>query len=329
LRNILGRLGLVALVAIGCSNDSDVEHQPSGETSGVGRIRLGEPFPEMDLVDADGAAVSPATWRGGWSAVALCPLTAPACLENLPEWESHRRIWTDLGLELIVITDRGSGETVDPKRIGGHILQSRTSVFRVTRVLDRPAHVLVDPDGIVRHLDRPGVGFSAQLRSLLLNYRSLSGPAVDRETIVRSIFPRADSIAVRVTSETTWLGVDAFELGLSMWYGEAFGAGRRLGVVFPTEYDPQCNTCDLLYLAVGVGRGRRIVGVKEIEPIIALGERISADALFERLIGINREEGLAQIPSMLSQKKAEVSIRSLVRVVLTLSLRIPAELGMD
>ncbi len=327
MRDFLGRLGLLALVltAIGCAGEDAADETPPGPASSVSRIRLGGTFPEMELVGPDGEASPPSAWRGGWRVVALCPLTAPNGLDNIPEWESHRRIWADLGLDLIVITEGEPVDADDARRCGGRILHSRTSVFRVTGVLNRPVHVLIDPEGEVRHLDRPGVEFSAQLRSLLLNYRTLSAPERDREAIVRGAFPGADSVAVLATSEAPWLASDAFDLGLSAWYGEAFGRGGRLGRLFPIEFDPQCTTCDLLYLAVGVGRSRRIVAVNEIEPIIALGEHISADRLFGELIGIGKEEDLKRIGYVLARKKAEDSIHSVIRVALTLAARIPDE----
>jgi hypothetical protein len=318
---------LLSGIACGGGSGEGDDRTPATETRGVEKLRLDAPFPALDLTDRVGQPASLAAWRGRWVAVALVPRTCADGFDHLEEWRGAAAVWGAAGLTLALVTDHpreARGPAAEEERIPILDLRPPSLLVGVVPALQEPTHALIDPAGVVRYVDRPRGTLAEHLRSLFRSFHYLSAADSVRVEIARRVFPNADSLRLGETTATPWLGTEAYEIGLSRWYGVAVDGGRTAGYAFPIEVDTGCDTCEPLYLIVGVDAARRVTGVTEIEPIVVRGSRVFAGGFLRRLAGVRDRAGLDRVPRDAAVADADEYIRRAVGIALEVAAGSPA-----
>lgn len=300
---------------------------PTPKTPGTAdvRVRWDAPFPRIPLTSLEGEDVEPFWPSGRWEVFALSPKPCVACDERYEGWEVQARVWREQNVGFTAVAERSAEDMADivtRENLSYPVLTTDANLFRVTTLIDRPALVLVDPEGIVRYVGR-GAGTPAeQLRSLVRHQYYLSAPRDVRAEILMRPFPDAARVDIRQTRATPWLSDDAIALGVSTWFGLVYGPEDDfLGLGLPVEQETNCDTCDPLYLVVGLTAARTITGIAAIEPIVSLGERVYFEGHFEAFDGARSDTDVMKVPPRRETLKADLALRDILKSVLACGRR--------
>jgi len=324
---ILAVVGVLLLAGCGGGGNEAADTPAAGGQTPPGRLDWGQPFPISSVTDLDGNVVSIPV-DGGWTAVVMCTRACAACETNLVDYDAQSIVWREMGLTFGVLSER------DPELLRGEVVADQleipiwhtdTPLFQVTRILNEPVFALMDPQGIVRFIGRRVGNADERLVSLRRNFYYLHAPDSLRVALARRALPGAARVEIVNTLETDWLGVAACQLGLSPWYGRGLAEdGSPTGFAFPIERETNCDTCEPIYLMVGVDEDRHISALTEIEPVISLGQHQDTREFFSRFVGARSRQNVAQVPQRLVQsQRADEVTRELVLVAFALADRIP------